>query len=144
MIVLDTNIISEMMKPPSGRSQAVFNWLAAQDGADFFVTSFTVAEIAFGLELLPEGKRKSELQKVADEVFDSAFRARVLAFDHAAAKAFARIAAQRVKAGLHVPGDDMKIAAIALVRRMSVATRNVGDFAASGIDVINPWDYAGS
>jgi toxin FitB len=144
MIVLDTNVISEMMKPPSLRQAEVFNWLAQRDGKRVYITTFTVAEILFGIELLPEGKRKAALLRAAEDVFATGFRGRILDFDETAARKFARIAALRVQSGRHVPREDVRIAAIAASHDMAIASRNASDFTDCGIDVINPWEYAGA
>ncbi len=144
MIILDTNVVSEIMKSPEKRSPDVFAWLAAQDGERLYTTTVTFGEIAFGFELLPDGKRKNDFQAVAHEVFEIALRGRVLGYDKPAARIYARIAAGRIRRGFAVPTKDVMIAAIAANRAMTVATRNVKDFMDCGIDVINPWDYAGS
>jgi toxin FitB len=144
VIILDTNVISEIMKPPEQRSPDVFAWLTAQDGENLYTTTVTFGEIAFGFELLPDGKRKSEFQTRAHEVFEIALHGRILGYDKLAARIYARIAAGRIRRGFTVPTKDVMIAAIAATKAMAVATRNVKDFADCGIDVINPWDYAGS
>ena len=141
MIVLDTNVISEIMKAPDQRSAAVYGWLATQDGEALYTTTISFGEIWFGFELLPEGKRKNEMQARALEVFEIGFRDRVLDYDKPAARLFARIAADRTKRGLHVSRMDMMIASIAAVRAMAVATRNQRDFADCGVTLINPWDH---
>lgn len=141
MIVLDTNVISEIMKGPDRRSAAVYGWLATQDGEALYTTTVTFGEIWFGFDLLPDGKRKSEMQAKALEVFEIGFRDRMLDYDKPAARHYARIAAARARRGLHVPKIDVMIASIASVRAMAVATRNERDFADCGVTVINPWDH---
>ncbi len=141
MIVLDTNVISEIMKAPDQRSTAVYSWLAAQDGEALYTTTISFGEIWFGFELLPEGRRKNEMQARALEVFEIGFRDRVLDYDKPAARFFARIAADRTKRGLHVARMDTMIASVAAVRAMAVATRNISDFSECGVTVINPWDH---
>ncbi|MGL5115987.1 MAG: type II toxin-antitoxin system VapC family toxin [Beijerinckiaceae bacterium] len=143
MIILDTNVISEIMKPPEQRAGNVLAWLAAQDGQNLYTTTVSFGEISYGFELLPAGKRKNAFQAVAQEVFDIGLRGRILDYDKASASAYARIAAGRIRRGFSVPTKDVMIAAIATARTMAVATRNVKDFADCGVTVINPWEYAG-
>jgi toxin FitB len=144
VIILDTNVISEIMKPPAQRSRDVFAWLAAQDGEKLYTTSVTFDEIAFGFELLPDGQRKRDLMTKALEVFEIGLLNRILDYDLAAARHYAAIAARRIRNGLAVPPKDVMIAAIAADRGMSVSTRNVKDFTDCGIHVINPWEYRGA
>jgi toxin FitB len=144
LIILDTNVISEIMKAPEQRAPNVVAWLAAQDGESLYTTTVTFGEISFGFELLPAGKRKSIFQMKAHEVFEIGLSGRILEYGKAAATAYARIAAGRIGRGLTVPTKDVMIAAIAATKTMAVATRNVRDFADCGVIVINPWDYAGT
>jgi toxin FitB len=141
LIILDTNVISEIMKPPSQRSILVYDWLAAQDGESLFTTAFTYAEIWFGFDLLPAGKRKEALQAEAVKVFDVGLKGRILEYDKASARIYARIAAARVRRGRHIPGTDAMIACIASSRGMAVATRNLYDFTDWGVKLINPWEH---
>ncbi len=143
MIILDTNVISEVMKPPELRSDIVLAWLAAQDGNSLYTTTVSFGEISFGFELLPAGKRKNAFQAAAQQVFDIGLRGRILDYDKPSASAYARMAAGRIRRGLSVPTKDVMIAAIALSRTMAVATRNTRDFEDCGVTVINPWDSAG-
>jgi toxin FitB len=144
LIILDTNVILEIMKPPDQRMPDVYAWLAAQDGETLFTTTVTCGEIYFGFELLPAGKRKNAFQAVAQDVFEIGLRGRILEYDKAASHAYGRIAAGRIRRGLSVPVKDVMIASIAAGRGMAVATRNVRDFQDSGVTVINPWEYAGA
>ncbi len=139
MIVLDTNVLSEIMRPPAKRSTVVFGWLSAQPGEDLFTTALTTAELLAGVAVLPEGRRKKELgQGVARmaALFDS----RILPFDYPAAAHYAELRAARRRTGRPVGDFDTMIAAIARANRMAVATRNVEDFADCGVDLINPWE----
>jgi toxin FitB len=144
VIILDTNVVSEMMRPPVERDPAVVAWLAQFDGRKIYLTSLTVSEILFGLYVLPVGKRRTAYIERFQDIVSNIFGDRVLAYDRDAAEQFAHVAAQRYRAGRHVPRDDVRIASIAAVNAMSVATRNAADLEDCGITVINPWEYAGS
>ena len=138
MTVLDTNVISEMMKPASIRSPAVYEWLRRQAADSLYITSLTIAEILGGVEVLPDGQRKEGIRAGAERVFAEVFPGRVLSFDEVAARAFARISARLRKGGLAVGHVDIQIAAIAKTRGMAVATRDT-HFEECEVTVINPW-----
>lgn len=138
MIVLDTNVLSELMRPAP--SEAVLRWFAGHPAATLFTTMITQAEIPFGLALLPEGRRRSDLLMAAEQMFAEDFAGRVLPFDSMAAKAFAPIAAGRRQQGRPTGAFDAQIAAIAAFRGASLATRNVADFLDCGVPIINPWE----
>jgi toxin FitB len=138
VIVLDTNVVSEAMRPAP--SDAVLRWMAAQPSAGLFTTTVTQAEILFGLALLPDGRRRNDLLVAAERMFAEDFAGRVLPFDTAAALAFAPIAAGRRRMGRPTGAFDAQIAAIARSRGASLATRNVADFLDCGLSIINPWD----
>lgn len=140
MIVLDTNVISEPMRPvPAG---AVVAWLNGQDEALLFTTSVTVMELRFGLERLPEGRRKADLWAVLDFTLARLVGSRVLPFDAAAAAEAARIAAFAEAAGAPIGQADAQIAAIARVHGFAVATRDAAPFRQAGLTVIDPWTSA--
>jgi len=134
LIVLDTNVVSELLRPESAR--AVVAWLAAQDGANIRFTTVGEAELRQGIAILPKGRRQAALERALEAIFERDFRDRILAFDRLAARAYAAIAADRRTAGRPISQFDCQIAAIA---RAAVATRNVRDFEACGIAVIDPW-----
>jgi toxin FitB len=138
MIVLDTNILSELMRPAP--SEAVQRWVAEQPVTNLFTTTITQAEIFFGLALLPEGRRRSDLLIAAEQMFAEDFADRLLAFDTPAAIEFATIAATRRRQGRPTGTFNAQIAAIALSRGATLATRNVADFQDCGLTVINPWE----
>ena len=137
MIVLDTNVLSELIRPEP--AAAVLGWVTRQPAPALFVTSVTQAEIFYGLALLSPGRRREALERAMEQMFAEDFARRVLPFDTAAARAYARIVAGRRVAGRPVGQSDAKIAAIALVHGAAVATRNVADFLDCGVTVIDPW-----
>ena len=137
MIVLDTNVLSETMKPAPAAE--VLHWLAGQPAARIFTTSISQAEILYGLELLPRGKRRAALQSAVEAMFEEDFAGRILPFDADAARLFPRIAASRRAAGRPIAQADAQIAAIARSRGASLATRNTGDFESCGVTLLNPW-----
>jgi toxin FitB len=138
MILLDTNVVSEVMKPPAVRSVKVHAWLRPYPTADVFTTAISLAEVLAGIAILPKGRRKIDLQRAADKIFATVFPQR-MPFDEAAASAFAELVTVRRRKGLTFDALDVQIAAIAKSRGMTIAARNVVDFEDSGIDVINPW-----
>ncbi len=137
MIVLDTNVLSELMRPTP--SPQVAGWLAKQVAGEIFTTTITEAEIFFGIELLSKGKRREQLRAAAEAMFSEDLADRVLTFDSAAARAFANIAARRRSGGKPISYADAQIAAIAQVRGARLATPNMADFADCGIEVSDPW-----
>ena len=142
MIVLDTKVLSEALKPsPSG---VVLGWLAAQEPSSVFTTTITQAEILYGIETLPAGKRRVRLSTAIEKMFAAEFEGRILPFDEDAARAFAIIVAGRSVAGRSGAGRpisqfDAMIAAIARSRMAVLATRNTADFERCGIQIVNPW-----
>lgn len=136
MIILDTNVLSELMRPEP--SVKVTAWVAQQSATELFTTSITEGEIFYGIELLAKGKRREKLLDAADAMFREDMGGRVLGFDSEAARTFARIAAHR-GTGRPITHADAQIAAIAQVRRARIATRNITDFEGCGIDLVDPW-----
>ncbi|MGE0210150.1 MAG: type II toxin-antitoxin system VapC family toxin [Parvibaculaceae bacterium] len=137
MIVLDTNVLSELMrKAPSARVTA---WLDSQPTSTWFTTSITEAELWFGLEALPEGVRRRQIEAEIRAVFTEDFQRRVLPFDGAAAKAYAAIAVARRRQGRPINMSDAMIAGIAAAHGAILATRNVSDFEGCGIELVDPW-----
>lgn len=137
MTILDTNVLSEGIRPVP--NPEVLSWLAAQPASRLFTTTITQAEILYGLELLPKGRRRADLESAAAKMFDVDFSGRILPFDIDAARMFAQIAASRRSAGYPITQSDAQIAAIARSRGATVATRNTRDFEHCGIVVVNPW-----
>lgn len=138
MIVLDTNVLSEMMR--AAPAAAPLRWMANQAPATLYTTSITQAEILHGIMLLPPGKRRSAFATAAEAMFKEDFAGRVLPFGSAAAVAYARIATARTQSGNPISHFDAQIAAIAHSTGASVATRNTKDFARCDIELINPWE----
>lgn len=137
MIILDTNVLSEAFKPTPHAGVAA--WLKALPAADVFTTTITEAEIFYGVALLPAGKRRASLEAMVLALFENDFAGRILAFDSAAARAFAAIAAERRGAGKPIGEFDAQIAAIARAHGAMLATRDVKDFAGCGVVVVSPW-----
>ena len=137
MSILDTNVVSELMRPSP--SEIVARWVDRQISTSLYISTITEAELRYGAELLPEGRRKNGLLSTMESMFREEFAGRILPFDRAAAQAYAVIAAARRAAGLSVKHSDCQIAAIARATGMSIVTRNVRDFEGCGLDIINPW-----
>lgn len=139
MILLDTNVLSELMRPQP--EPKVMDWFAAHGGMDLFVSAVTEAEIFLGLTLLPEGKRRLSLLRSAELMFSEDFSGRCLSFDASAARRYATLVAHRFQIGRPITTEDGQIAAIALVSDLTLATRNVKDFQEiEGLAVSNPWE----
>ena len=141
MIVLDTNVLSELMKPTP--SADVARWTATQPPTTLYITSITQAEILHGILLLPKGKRRAALEIAADAMFVEEFSARILPFGSEAARPYAEIAARRSRAGRPISHFDAQIAAVARAHGADLATRNVDDFEGCGVKLINPWTAHG-
>lgn len=139
MIVLDTNVVSELTRP--GPDPVVLAWLSAQEPTDVFLSAVSEAELRYGLAIMPEGRRRNELAATVEDLIEGEFAGRLLPFDSFAAQAYATIAADRRAAGRPIAPFDGQIAAIARSRGASVATRDSGGFEGTGVDVIDPWAY---
>ena len=137
MIVLDTNVVLEAMKPEP--HPAVRAWLNAQAAQTLYLSSVTLAELLFGIAALPAGERKDMLAKVLDGLL-GLFRDRVLPFDTDAAKRYAELAVMAKTGGRGFPTPDGYIAAIAASRGFIVASRDTVPFEAVGVPIINPWE----
>ena len=137
MIVLDTNVVSELMRPnPSSR---VMDWVAAQSVPRLYLSTVSEAELRYGVEILSPGRRRTQLLDQIEGMLSEDFAGRILPFDRAAAQAYAVIAAARRAAGRPINHADCQIAAVAGCRGASVATRDAAGFEGSGIDVMDPW-----
>jgi toxin FitB len=137
MIVLDTNVVSELMKPvPADR---VVKWIASQTATSLYTTSVTQAEVLHGILLLASGRRRKAFEEAAAAMFDEDFAGRILPFGSDAAPFYAEIAAERRRRGRPISQFDAQIAAISRARGAGLATRNVSDFDHCKIDVVDPW-----
>ncbi len=137
MIVLDTNVASELMRAsPDGRVQA---WVDAQFAGDLFLTAVSVAEILWGIARLPEGKRKQQMLDTTEAMLKEDFQGRLLAFDAESAVHYAQLVQHRQSLGRPIGMADAQIAAICLQHGAVLATRNIKDFESLGLDLFNPW-----
>jgi hypothetical protein len=137
MTLLDTNVVSVVMAPSP--SPAVLRWLDLQTTEDLYLSAVTVAEIAYGLRVLPDGTRRRALSERFERFVALGFDQRVLSFDSSAALAYAEIMGHRKEVGRPMSVLDGQIAAIARSRRMVLATRNTRDFEECGLEVVNPF-----
>lgn len=137
MTILDTNVVSEMMRPVP--APVVLRWFSTQPAEDTHVTAITVAEILYGVELLPSGKRREELRAGAEKMFGVVFADHILTFDDKAARAFALIVSLRRRQGKPMSEFDGQIAAIARAHGGTLATRDTAGFEACGVRLVNPW-----
>ena len=137
MIILDTNVLSECLKPHPNSN--VLAWMESQPRSAMFTTTIVEAEILYGMNLLPNGARKSALRLAAKAMFDQDLADHVITFDRDCAEAYAEIAATRRELGKPISQFDAMIAAVARSRGATLATRNDRDFADCGLVVINPW-----
>ena len=137
MILLDTNVLSELLRPSS--HPVVEAWVARRAAAGLFFSAVGEAEIRYGIAIMPAGRRRDKLLLEIEAILREDFAGRVLPFDGDAARAYAEIAATRRALGRPVSQADAQIAAIARSRGMVVATRNVRDFNDMGLDIIDPW-----
>lgn len=137
MIVLDTNVVSELMRPSP--APAVEQWVATRPAASLFFSAVGEAELRYGVAILAAGRRRAALASAIEAMLREDFAGRVLPFDSAAARTYAEIAASRRATGRPVAQADAQIAAIARSRGMALATRNVRDFEGMGIELLDPW-----
>ena len=140
MFVLDTNVISELMRPAP--EPAVEAWVTSRRAGDMYFSAVSEAELRYGVTILPAGRRRDALAAVVDGLVREDFAGRVLPFDSVAAEAYAEIAATRRRAGRPVSQADCQIAAVARARGFAMATRNVRHFTGMGIEVVDPWEGA--
>jgi toxin FitB len=139
VIVLDTNVISELMR--SQPDPAVFAWVARQPRATLYTTHINEAEIFYGIRAMPEGKRRDALSLAAEALFAEEFVGRVLPFQGNAARRYGEIVVTRRAAGRPIENFDALIAAIASVTGASIATRDMGGFEECGLTLIDPWQF---
>jgi len=137
MVILDTNVISEVLRPSPATT--VGDWMRGQTATALFTTAVCEAELFLGAALLPQGRRRKELEQSIAAIFQRLFVGRVLPFDRVAASAYAEIGAERRRLGRPIGTLDAQIAAIARAHGAAVATRNLADFTDCGINVVDPW-----
>jgi predicted nucleic acid-binding protein len=140
LIVVDTNVISELTR--QAPAPDVVSWLDSLAADEVATTAITAAELLYGVERLPDGRRKTELSAAVHGLLSDNFRGRVLAFDEPAASRYAEIVARRERLGRAIGVADGQIAAICRAIGATLATRNTDDFEETGIDLINPWKLA--
>ena len=138
MIILDTNVLSEFMRAVPNPN--VMAWIAQQIPSEVFVTTITQAEMYYGLALLPMGKRRSDMERAVQQMFEQDFLERILTFDSAAALEHAKLASLRRQIGKPIAQADAQIAAIALSKNAVLATRNIADFCDCHLTLVNPWE----
>jgi predicted nucleic acid-binding protein len=138
MILLDTNVISELMKQLP--MPAVLTWINQQQSTELVISTITIAEITYGLQVLPRGKRRTGLELAFEQAINEAFHNHILPFDESAAYFYGKIMGHRKQLGQPMSLLDGQIAAIALSQNASVATRNTNDFQSCGLTLINPFD----
>ena len=138
MLVLDTTVPSEALKPVP--SEAVLQWLAQQSRDVVFTTAITQAEILYGVEMLPSGKRRNRLYAAIKRLFVDEFDGRVLPFDSDSALVYPEIVARRAHLGRPLSHFDALVASICQSRNATIATRNTNDFENCGLTIVNPWN----
>jgi predicted nucleic acid-binding protein len=140
VIVLDTNVLSELMRPEP--HPAVFAWVAAQPRASLYTTAINRAEVLYGIAALPGGRRKEALAAAAAAVFSEDLAGRILPFDGGSAAHYAKLVTARRDAGTPIEAFDALIAAATLSAGAELATRDTSGFVGCGLDVVNPWELA--
>lgn len=138
MIILDTNVISEGLRVRP--SSIVRSWLDRHEPKDLFLCAPVLAELRYGVERLPVGRRRAELDRVVSNAEGDLFANRILSFDRESAHEFGRVVATRTGLGRPISPMDALIAAIAIANGMAIATRDLSDFADLGIDLVNPFE----
>ena len=137
MIILDTNVLSVLMQAEP--EPVIVRWLDGQAVESVWTTSITVFEATFGIEFLPPGRRRRDLQNGFDRLMEEALNGRILPFDFYSAQAAGAIAAEQRRAGRTVEIRDVQIAGIARARKATLATRNIKHFERIGLTLVNPW-----
>jgi len=138
MIILDTNVVSELMRPAPERT--VLRWFSGQSAEDLHVTAVTVAEVLYGIELISSSRRRDVVRAGAEKMFGDVFADRILTFEDRAARAFSQIASSRRRQGKPMSEMDAQIAAIVRVHGATLATRNPYVFEGCGVRLVNPWE----
>ena len=137
MILLDTNVISEIMRPVP--EPAVIAWVQSLPRKEFWTSSVVVAELLSGIDLMPSGHKQEGLRKAVEEMLAEDFHGQILNFDLAAARCFGQILSARQRMGRPINEMDAQLAATARVHGAAIATRNIKDFMACDLVLVNPW-----
>lgn len=138
MIILDTNVVSELMRPTPERR--VLRWFGSQAAEDLHLTAITMAEILYGIELIATSRRRDVLRTGAEKMFEAVFGDRILTFEDRSARAFSQISSSRRRQGKPISESDAQIAAITRVHGATLATRNPYVFEGCGVRLVNPWE----
>lgn len=142
MIILDTNVVSELMRPAPATT--VVDWVADQVASESYLTAITLAELLYGVARFGDGRRTIELTELVEAMVTEDFEHRVAPFDETAAAHYADIVVRREHSGRPISTADAQIAAICRSYGAVLATRNVDDFTDTGISVVNPWTVSES
>lgn len=137
MIVVDTNVLSELMRPKP--NPLIVVWAGKHFRKDAYTTAITKAELLSGILRMPSGRQKERLAAYVNEMLSDIFLDRILAFNSECAERYANIVATRFRKGLPIEPPDAQIAAITSLAGAAIATRNVADFEACGLTILNPW-----
>lgn len=137
MIILDTNVVSEPMRPKPNAN--VLAWLDEQIPSSLYLTSISLSELLAGIEIMPAGKRRTATAKTLNHYLETLFDTRILSFDRIAAKSYAAVIGAAKTSGKAIGVPDGQIAAIALVHGFTLVTRDTAPFIAAGVPIINPW-----
>ena len=137
MIILDTNIVSELMKPSP--NEVVWQWFGTLENSPLFITSITVAELRYGVSVLPKGKRQARLDREVTGMINEQFSERILDFNRTSAEAYGVLMANLKAEGISISQNDAMIASIALIYDAQVITRNTRDFEHCGLPLVNPF-----
>jgi predicted nucleic acid-binding protein len=140
MILLDTNIVSAIMAPAPPR--AVIDWLNRQETVTLYLSTITIAEVGYGLWVMPDGKRRRSLEDRFEKFVAEGFEQRILDFDKLAARLYAEVMGRHKAMGRPLGVPDGQIASIARANDLAIATRNVRDFEECGLELINPFEPA--
>ena len=138
MIVLDTNVVSELMR--SSPDSRVLHWFSSQSADDLHITAITMSEILYGIALISTARRRETVRSAAEKMFEIVFSDRILPFEDRAARAFSQIASSRRRQGKPMADFDAQIAAITRIHAATLATKNPYVFEGCGVRLVNPWE----
>lgn len=138
MIIVDTNVVTETMRPSP--EPAVVSWWNRQETSTLFLTSITIGEIRYGLRIMPQGRRRLQLEQGFERILVEAFAGRILPFDEEAARRYGEVMGRCKEIGRPIGVLDGQITSIALANGCAVATRNVKHFADCGVEIVNPFE----